>query len=494
MKIRSAHSLIDAIEPRAVGGLTDNDFDLAGLTADSRAVVAEGAFVAVRGTAVDGHRFIDNAIDAGAKMIVCESLPDNAAERHPDIVWVEVDDSARALGRLASAWHGNPSQRLTLVGVTGTNGKTTVASLLFELARLRRHSAGLLSTVVNRIDDRLIPSTHTTPDPLSLNALLAEMADSGCRYAFMEVSSHAAAQQRIAGLLFDGIVFTNLTRDHLDYHGTFANYLRAKQSIFDTLGPDAFALTNIDDRNGAVIVQNTRARRFTYSIRSHADFRGRLIEDRLDGMLLALNGREADMMFAGRFNASNLTAVFGAASLLGWNDENLIVDMSRLRPVDGRFEPIPGPGRRIAIVDYAHTPDALANVLDTINEIRRPDQAVITVCGCGGDRDRGKRPLMAAQAARASDRLIITSDNPRSEDPAQIIREMKQGLSAEQLRHTLAIADRREAIRTAVQLSAEGDIILIAGKGHETYQIIGTQTIHFDDREEARRAFDEIIP
>lgn len=465
------------------------DSELKGITADSRAVVADGVFVAVRGTAVDGHSYITKALQAGATLIVCESLPENPSG---DVNWAVVPDSAYALGLLASAWYGHPSRDVELVGVTGTNGKTTVATLLYELARIRGMKAGLLSTVVNKIDDEEVKSTHTTPDPISLNALLARMVEGGCEFVAMEVSSHASDQQRIAGLDFDGAIFTNLTRDHLDYHGTFANYLRAKQRFFDVLKPDAFALANVDDKNGEIIMQNTRAERKTYSIRRDADFRGKVIENRLDGMEIAFNGRAVDMMFAGRFNASNLTAVFGAACMLGWDDEELLVNMSLLRPVAGRFEPVVGPAGIVAIVDYAHTPDALANVLDTINEIRIPEQRVITVCGCGGDRDRGKRPIMAAEAALRSWKVILTSDNPRSESPEAIIAEMRTGLNSETAKRTLSLTDRREAIRLATQLASSGDIILIAGKGHEPYQIIGSETFHFDDREEVRAAFDEL--
>ena len=461
------------------------DGQLSGITADSRRVCRGFVFVAVRGVNVDGHSFIDNAVKAGASVVVCEKMPENPDSR---VCWIVVPDSAQALGVLASAWHGHPSRKLTLVGVTGTNGKTTIATLLYELACLRGIKAGLLSTVVNKVGERDVPATHTTPDPVALNSLLAQMVEEGCRFAAMEVSSHAADQKRIAGLDFDGAVFTNLTRDHLDYHGTFANYLKAKQSFFDSLKPEAFALTNSDDRNGAIIAQNTRAKRATYSVRGDADFRGRLIENRLDGMEIAFNGREVSMLFAGRFNASNLTAVFGTASLLGWDDERLLVDMSLLRPVAGRFEPVKGDRNVVAIVDYAHTPDALANVLDTINDIRRPGQNVITVCGCGGDRDRGKRPIMAREAASRSNTLILTSDNPRSESPDAIIAEMRDGLDEEAARRTYAVTDRREAIRLAARLANDGDIILIAGKGHETYQIIGNTTLRFDDREEARAA------
>lgn len=453
------------------------------LTADSRAVTPGALFVAVRGTNVDGHDYIGRAVAAGAVAVVCEEIPADAAD---SVRWIQVKDSAEALGLLASAWHGYPSRHLTLVGVTGTNGKTTVATLLYELARLQGHEAGLLSTVVNKIGDVEVPATHTTPDPLELNALLARMVAHGCSFVAMEVSSHAAAQHRIAGLDFDGAIFTNLTRDHLDYHGTFANYLRAKQSFFDMLKPEAFALTNADDRNGDIMLQNTRARRATYSIRSAAYFRGRIIEDRIDGMLLSLNGTEVEMQFSGRFNASNLTAVYGAASLLGCDNAELLVDMSRLVPVAGRFQPFRRSDGAVAIVDYAHTPDALANVLDTINEVRKPGTRIITVCGCGGDRDAGKRPMMAAEAARRSDRVILTSDNPRTEDPDEILRQMAAGLDAEAAGRTFIIADRWQAIRMAAELATAGDIILVAGKGHENYQIIGTERHHFDDREEVR--------
>lgn len=480
--------LFPAAELTLAPGINPAEVELTAITSDSRTVVPGSVFIAVRGTSVDGHSFIHKALDLGASLVISEELP---ASYPPGASFLVVKDSAQTLGILASAWFGNPSAKLKLVGVTGTNGKTTVATLLYEMALIRGIKAGLLSTVVNKIDRREVPATHTTPDPISLNSLLAQMVEAGCQFVAMEVSSHAAHQKRIAGLDFDGGIFTNLTHDHLDYHVTFANYLKAKQSFFDGLKPEAFALTNIDDRNGEIIIQNTRASRYTYSIRSNADFRGRVIENRVDGMVLALNGHEVEMMFAGRFNALNLTAVFGACTLLGWH-ENLLVDMSRLVPVAGRFQPIPGPEGITAIVDYAHTPDALINVLDTISEIKRPDRHIITVCGCGGDRDRSKRPVMAAEAARRSWKLILTSDNPRTENPDDIIAEMRAGLSEDDARRTLAVTDRREAIRLATQLAAPGDIILIAGKGHENYQIIGTKKLHFDDCEEARRAFADL--
>ena len=472
-------TLLGAITPIEMKGPATGH--LSGITADSRAVAPGGMFVAVRGVHTDGHRFIPSAIAAGAAAIVCEEIP---ADAPAGISWIRVADSADALGHMASAWHGHPSRHLTLVGVTGTNGKTTIATLLYEMARLAGHRAGLLSTVVNKIDTADVPATHTTPDPLELNGLLARMVEAGCTFAAMEVSSHAAAQHRIAGLDFDGAIFTNLTRDHLDYHGTFANYLAAKKSFFDGLKPEAFALTDLDDRNGEVMLQNTRARRYTYSLRSAADFRGRLVEDRLDGMTLALDGREVELLFSGRFNAANLTAVYAASRLLGMPETEALTALSRLVPVAGRFQTMRRPDGAVGIVDYAHTPDALVNVLDTVAEIRRPGQQIITVCGCGGDRDRGKRPIMAAEAARRSDRVILTADNPRSEDPRTIIDEMLAGLDDEARRRTVSVADRAEAIRLAAEFAKGGDVILVAGKGHETYQIIGDKTIHFDDREQ----------
>ena len=482
---RSLNALITVADALDVTGAPARDVMITSLTADSRAVGPGSMFVAVRGTNVDGHRFITSACAAGARAVVCEELP---AQPDPAVTWILVRSSARALGQLASQWYGNPSRQLTLVGVTGTNGKTTIATLLYEMARLQGRSAGLLSTVVNKIDDEEIPSTHTTPDPMELNELLARMVDHGCDFCAMEVSSHAAAQHRIAGLDFDGGIFTNLTRDHLDYHGTFANYLAAKQSFFDSLKPEAFALTNADDRNGAIMVQNTRARRYTYSLRGTGDFRGRVEEDRIDGMLLSLNGTPVETMFVGRFNAANLTAVYGAARLLGEPDECALRDISMLVPVNGRFQPMRSNDGVTAIIDYAHTPDALQNVLETINEVKGKGAHVITVCGAGGDRDRGKRPLMASVAAALSDTVILTSDNPRSEDPDAIIEEMMTGLDDEAKRRTLAVTDRGQAIRVAFYIAHPGDVVLVAGKGHETYQVLADRTIHFDDHEHVRRA------
>ena len=460
----------------------DTDINIVGIESDSRKVGKGGLFVAVRGTQTDGHKYIPVVASAHVAAIVCEELP-SAIER--GITYIKVADSAEALGRLASAWWGHPSRRLSLVGVTGTNGKTTTATLLYEMARLEGFKAGLLSTVCNYVCDEAIPTTHTTPDPLTLNALLARMVDAGCEYAFMEVSSHAMAQKRVAGLKFLGGIFTNLTRDHLDYHGTVENYMNAKKAFFDMLPSDAFALVNIDDKAGRYMVQNTKAKVFTYSLRSDADYRGRVLETRLDGTLMTLNGRELEVRFTGRFNAYNLTGVYGAAILSGFDPEEVIVNMSRLVPVAGRFQPFMSKTGVAAIVDYAHTPDALVNVLDTIREIVGPQGEIITVVGAGGNRDHGKRPMMAQEAACRSDQLILTSDNPRFEDPDAIIADVKAGLNADELSRTLCITDRREAIARAVAMAKPGNVILIAGKGHEPYQEVNGVRHHFDDREVA---------
>lgn len=475
----SLADLLDAIEmvPQA-------DCDITGVTSDSREVSPGMLFVAVPGVAVDGHKYIPQAVAAGAAAVVCQ-YADAVPAGTPAF---EVADSREALGRLASRFYGDPSDELKLVGVTGTNGKTTTATLLYEIARLRGHKAGLISTVANIVDTDSEPAEHTTPDPVKLNALLRRMADAGCSHVFMEVSSHAADQHRIAGLTFAGGIFTNLTRDHLDYHRTFDNYLRAKKSFFDGLGPDAFALSNADDRNGAVMLQNTAARKAFYSVCQPADFTVKLIEDRLDGMLIEIGGRQVETRFTGRFNASNLAAVYGAAVLLGATPDDAMVALSALRPVAGRFQTFRNTDGVTAIVDYAHTPDALENVLDTIAEIVDESVRVITVCGAGGDRDRGKRPMMARSAADRSDFVILTSDNPRSEDPAAIIAEMTAGLNAAQLERTECIVDRAEAIRRAAALARPGDVILVAGKGHETSQVIGTTEYFFDDRIEVCKA------
>ena len=479
--------LLQDIKPLEIIG--DTDRNILSLQSDSRRVEKDGMFVAVRGVTTDGHKYIPMVASASVAAIVCEELPSQIAN---GITYIRVADSAEALGRLASAWYGHPSHKLKLVGVTGTNGKTTTATLLYEMARLEGYKSGLLSTVCNYVDGRAIPTTHTTPDPLTLNELLAEMVDAGCDYAFMEVSSHAAHQRRIAGLRFTGAVFSNLTRDHLDYHGTVENYRNAKKSFFDSLPADAFALVNADDKSGLYMTQNTKARVYTYSLRSDADFRTRILETRLDGTLLSLNGREVEVNFTGRFNAYNLTAVYGASILTGFNPEEVLVNMSRLVPVAGRFQTFRGPRDVVAIVDYAHTPDALVNVLDTIREVVGSEGQITTVTGAGGNRDHGKRPIMAREAASRSNRLILTSDNPRDEDPNAIIADMKAGLTAADLPNTLCITDRREAIRAAIQMAQPGSVVLIAGKGHEPYQEVKGVRHHFDDRKEVTNAFNEL--
>lgn len=481
-------SLLEAVHAKNIIG-ANGGFAVKGITADSRMVVPGGMFVAVRGVAVDGHKFVDNALAAGAAVVVAEEMPLNVPS---GVTVVLVDDTRDALGRLASRFYGDPSDELTLVGVTGTNGKTTIATLLYNLAMMSGRKAGLISTVCINIGSESTPSEHTTPDAVALNAMLRRMVDAGCSFAAMEVSSHACDQHRIAGLNFAGGIFTNITRDHLDYHKTVDAYLAAKKSFFDNLPATAFALTNADDKAGEVMLQNTDARRHTYSLRTRADFTGKIVESRLDGTLLALNGHEVEVLFTGRFNAYNLTAVYGAALLLGWNPDRVLVDMSRLVPVAGRFQPFHSTDGVTAIVDYAHTPDALVNVLSTIRDIVGGRGQIITVVGAGGNRDKGKRPIMAREAALRSDRLILTSDNPRDEEPDAIIADMREGLDARALAATLCIADRREAIRTAVSLAKEGDVVLVAGKGHEDYQEIRGVKHHLDDREVVQEALSQL--
>lgn len=453
---------------------------ISNITFDSREVSPGALFVALKGTAADGHFFIPQVIAAGAAAVVCEQIP---PMRESSVTYIRVANSHVALGYIASAWFDHPSASLKLVGVTGTNGKTTTATLIYEMARLAGHKAGLISTVVNLIDDERVPAVQTTPDAITLNGLLRRMVNAGCTHAAMEVSSHAAAQHRIAGLKFAGGVFTNLTRDHLDYHKTTEAYLAAKKSFFDELPRSAFALTNIDDKNGNVMLQNTQASRHTYSLRSRADFVTRIIESRLDGMLLSINGREVETMFTGRFNAYNLTAVYGACVLLGEDPARVLIDMSRLVPVAGRFQSIHSPNGFTAIVDYAHTPDAVVNVLEAIREVVGTSGRIITVVGAGGNRDKGKRPIMAAEASRLSHFVILTSDNPRFEVPEEIIADMEKGLTEEARLRSLSITDRREAIAKAVSMAQKGDVILIAGKGHEDYQEIQGVKHHFDDKE-----------
>ncbi|WP_279150585.1 UDP-N-acetylmuramoyl-L-alanyl-D-glutamate--2,6-diaminopimelate ligase [Muribaculum intestinale] len=476
--MKALSQLLSAIPVIEVIG--SDDKQITDVVSDSRRVTTGSLFVAVRGTQVDGHTFIPLLQYSGVAAIVCEELPEFL---ETSITYIRVANSAVALGHLASEWYDNPSRQLKLVGVTGTNGKTTTATLIYEMARLMGYKAGLLSTVCNYIDTEAVPTSQTTPDPLTINALLRRMVDNGCLYASMEVSSHAAHQHRIAGLHFTGGIFTNLTRDHLDYHKTVEAYLQAKKSFFDDLPSTAFALTNADDKTGQVMLQNTLAKKYTYSLRTQADFVGRVIESRLDGTSMSFNGREVEVLFTGRFNAYNLTAVYAASVLIGWPVEQVLVAMSRLVPVAGRFQAFHSPKGFTAIVDYAHTPDAVVNVLQAIREVVGTRGSIITVVGAGGNRDKGKRPIMAKEAALRSDRLILTSDNPRDEEPADIIRDMEEGLDIEGRKKTLSIADRREAIRTAAAIAQPGDVILIAGKGHEDYQEIKGVKHHFDDRE-----------
>ena len=500
--------LLSAIEPLEVMG--DVNKEIKSLHFDSRRIGAGDLFVAQVGTAVDGHTFIPACIANGAAAIVLSNkdyLPNPLTSNPltPNPTYILVQNTDRALGLLASKWFGEPSKALTLVGVTGTNGKTTIATLLYKLVRALGHKAGLLSTVVNYIESEAVPATHTTPDALELNGLLRRMVDAGCTYAFMEVSSHAIAQERIAGLDFDGALFTNLTRDHIDYHKTFDNYRDTKKRLFDNLKPEAFAVTNKDDKNGLVMTQNCKAAVHTYSTRALADYRAQILEEGFDGMLLNLNGKEVFVPLVGRFNVSNLLAIYGAARCLGFDELDVLRVLSTLTPVNGRFETIHSPKGWTAIVDYAHTPDAVDNVIQTIREIltsphpspqeREPSPlrgepkrgSLITVIGCGGNRDKGKRPMMAQIAKRGSEQLILTSDNPRDEEPADILNDMKAGLTEDELRSTLVIEDRAAAIQTACTLAQPGDVILVAGKGHEDYQIIKGVKHHFDDHEQIRK-------
>lgn len=466
--------------------LGDAGKDITGIEIDSRNVKAGNLFVAVKGTQTDGHAYIAKAVGNGASAVVCENLPDSP---NSNVTYVQVADTEEAVGKLATHFFGDPTSKLDLIGVTGTNGKTTIATLLYNMFRKFGYKVGLISTVCNYIDGEAIPTDHTTPDPITLNKLLGRMADEGCKYAFMEVSSHSIAQKRIGGLRFAGGIFTNITRDHLDYHKTFENYLKAKKAFFDGLPKTAFALTNADDRNGMVMVQNTKAKVYSYSLRTLCDFKGKVLEDGFDGMLMDINNREVNVQFIGRFNASNLLAVYGAACILGKKPEDVLLLLSTLHPVSGRFDALRSPKGYTAIVDYAHTPDALINVLDTIHEVLRGRGKVITVVGAGGNRDKGKRPLMAKESARRSDKVIITSDNPRFEEPQDIINDMLAGLDKDDSRKVLSIADRKEAIRTACMLSEPGDVILIAGKGHENYQEIKGVKHHFDDKEVLKDIF-----
>lgn len=476
--------LLKGIKPTSViGGV---DADITGVDIDSRQVKDGHLFVAMKGTQVDGHRFIPKAIEQGASAVLCEDLPEEKAEA---VTYIQVPSTEDAVGHVATLFYGDPSKKLKLVGVTGTNGKTTIATLLYNMFRKMGYKCGLLSTVVNYIDGEAIPADHTTPDPIELNMLLGKMVEAGCEYAFMECSSHAIAQKRIGGLKFTGGIFTNLTRDHLDYHKTFENYRNAKKAFFDGLPKSAFAITNADDKNGMIMVQNTKATVKTYSIRQMADFRARIIEMHFAGMYLDIDGHEVGVQFIGKFNVSNLLAVYAAARMLGKDPEEILVILSTLHSVSGRLEPIQSPKGFTAIVDYAHTPDALQNVLAAIHEVLNGKGHVITVCGAGGNRDHGKRPLMAQEAVKQSDKVIITSDNPRFEDPQAIIDDMLAGLNAQQMQKVISIVDRKEAIKTACMMAQKGDVILVAGKGHENYQEIKGVKHHFDDHEVLREIF-----
>lgn len=481
MKLRD---LLKNVRPLQVIG--SDDVDIKGVNIDSRRIGDGHLFVAMRGTQVDGHQFIAKAEAQGAAAVLCEEMP---AEQKEGVTYVQVRSTEEAVGPVATQFYGDPSRKLKLVGVTGTNGKTTIATLLYNMFRKMGHKCGLLSTVCNYIEDEAIPADHTTPDPIELNMLLGRMVEAGCEYAFMECSSHAIAQKRIGGLRFAGGIFTNLTRDHLDYHKTFENYRNAKKAFFDSLPKNAFAITNADDKNGMIMVQNTKAEVKTYSETRMADFRGRIIECHFGGMYLDIDGHEVGVQFIGKFNVSNLLAVYGAARMLGKAPEDILVVMSTLHSVNGRMDPLQSPRGYTAIVDYAHTPDALENVLNAIHEVLNGRGQVITVCGAGGNRDKGKRPLMAQEAVRQSDKVIITSDNPRFEDPQDIINDMLAGLTPQQMKKVVSITDRKEAIRTACMMAQKGDVVLVAGKGHENYQEVKGVKHHFDDHEVLRNIF-----
>ena len=478
--MKKLSEVLKSIEVVEISG--DKDAPVAAITFNSQSATPRSAFVAVKGSHADGHDFIPQALSNGAGIIVCETIPAGIQAGIPaGITFVKVKDSARALGIMASNFYDNPSSRLKLVGITGTNGKTTTVTLLYRLFTALGYKTGCLSTIRNYIGQKTVGATHTTPDPVQLHGLLKEMADAGCRYAFMEVSSHALAQQRVAGLEFAGGIFSNITHDHLDYHKTFDEYIRAKKRFFDNLPSGSFALINGDDRNGKIMVQNTIATIKTFGVKSMADFKARIIESHADGMLLSIDQTEVWTRFLGAFNASNLLAVFATARLLGQAKEDILRIISQLESVEGRFQYLKSKEGVIAIIDYAHTPDALENVLSTLHQIRPPEKRIITVVGAGGNRDKTKRPIMAQVAAGMSDRLILTSDNPRDEEPDEIIADMKQGLNEEQSLKTIAIADRREAIRSACLMAGQGDMVLIAGKGHENYQEIRGVKYPFSD-------------
>lgn len=467
-----------------------NDLQVSGICIDSREVKKGYLFVAIVGAVTDGHNYIDKAVSSGAVAVLCNKLPANLAD---GVTYIKVKNTAEALAYTAHRFYNEPSRRVVLVGVTGTNGKTTIATLLFKLFGALGYRCGLVSTVQNQIDDKIIPATHTTPDAVKLNALLDQMAEEGCSHVFMECSSHAIHQHRITGLRFAGALFTNITHDHLDYHKTFDEYIRVKKFFFDTLPASSFAISNADDKRGAIMLQNSAANRYFYSLRSMADFKGKIIENNLTGLVMDINGIEVHFRLIGEFNAYNLLAVYGTAICLNEDRDEVLAALSNITGAEGRFDyTISNNEKVIGIVDYAHTPDALLNVLATIKKLLKGAAQVITVVGCGGDRDKTKRPVMAAAACEYSNKAILTSDNPRSEDPQQILNDMQEGLKSEHRRKCLVIADRREAIRTAVMLSQPGDIILIAGKGHEKYQEIKGVKHHFDDREELLKCFEEV--
>ena len=480
--------LLKGIDVTAVTGDTDREVSL--LTFDSRNCRDGALFIAVPGTAADGHRFIDKAVAAGATAVIYQNDTPELAQLK-GVTCIRVNDSRRALALAADNWYGHPSGKLNLVGITGTNGKTTTVTLLYKLFTQLGWTCGLLSTIANYIDGERLEASHTTPDPIELNALLARMVDKGCNYCFMEVSSHAIDQERIAGLTFKVGIFSNLTHDHLDYHKTFAAYRDCKKRFFDALPKDAFALTNVDDRNGEVMVQNTRAQRRTYACKRMADFRCKIVEQSLEGMLVSLDGTQVWTRFIGAHNAYNLLAVYSTAVLLGARPEEVLVQLSALGPVAGRLDFVRGGNDLTGVVDYSHTPDALENALKTLRETCR-DRALVCVFGCGGDRDRSKRPEMGAIAAKYADRVVVTSDNPRTEDPEAIIREIRAGMDSAARARSLFITDRREAIRTALMTAPQGAVILVAGKGHEDYQVIGTTKIHFDDKEVIAETFQEM--
>ena len=477
--------LLTNVKPIACKG--DVDIEIKGVNIDSRKIENGHLFIAMKGTQVDGHKFISKAIELGAVAILLEDMPEVLDDK---VTYIQVASTEEDAGKVATMFYGDPSHKLKLVGVTGTNGKTTIATLLYRMFREFGYKVGLLSTVCNYINDEEYPASHTTPDPIELNCLLAKMVDEGCEYAFMECSSHAIHQHRIGGLDFVGGIFTNLTRDHLDYHKTFENYRNAKKMFFDGLSKNAFAITNADDKNGMIMVQNTKATVKTYSIKRMADFRAKILECHFEGMYLEIDGKEVGVQFIGKFNVSNLLAVYGAAFMLGKKPEEILIAMSTLKSVNGRLEPIQSPEGFTAVVDYAHTPDALENVLNAIHDVLDGKGGhVITVCGAGGHRDKGKRPLMAQEAVKQSDTVILTSDNPRDEEPQAIIDDMLAGLDTTQRKKVLTIVDRKEAIRTAAMMAKKGDVILVAGKGHENYQEINGVKHHFDDHEVIREIF-----